>query len=71
MKHYKFIILLLFTLALFHACSSTYVNSVTFSPDGRQILSGSNDSTIRLWDVNTGNLLKTIGTEKNTENWGR
>jgi RNA polymerase sigma factor (sigma-70 family) len=30
------------------------VYSVTFSPDGKTIASGSNDSTVRLWDTATG-----------------
>ena len=30
------------------------VTSVAFSPDGRQIVSGSDDQTLRLWDVATG-----------------
>ena len=30
------------------------VNSVAFSPDGRHIVSGSSDSTIRVWDAQTG-----------------
>src|SRR5262249_28123894 len=30
------------------------VNSVTFTPDGRQILSGSGDCSVRLWDAATG-----------------
>ncbi|KAI0046388.1 hypothetical protein FA95DRAFT_1679826, partial [Auriscalpium vulgare] len=31
-----------------------YVNSVAFSPDGRRIVSGSADNTIRIWDAETG-----------------
>ena len=36
------------------------VNSVSFSPDGNTIASGSADDTVRLWDVNTGRHIRTL-----------
>ena len=34
---------------------SDYVNSVAFSPDGKTIVSGSDDKTIKVWDAGAPN----------------
>jgi WD40 repeat protein len=33
------------------------VNSVAFSPDGKRVVSGSHDMTIRIWDVESGQVV--------------
>jgi len=38
---------------------SAYVNSIAISPDGQILASGSDDSTIKLWNLRTGELLST------------
>ncbi|MEH2440508.1 MAG: hypothetical protein V7K16_09440 [Nostoc sp.] len=40
---------------------SKYVNSVAFRPDGKTLASGSDDWTIKLWDVDTGREIYTLG----------
>ncbi|KAL2048193.1 hypothetical protein N7G274_000104 [Stereocaulon virgatum] len=39
---------------------SDNVSSVAFSPDGKQVVSGSDDGTVRLWDSVTGAALQTL-----------
>lgn len=34
-------------------CHTDDVNSVAYSPDGKRIVSGSDDTTVRVWDVET------------------
>jgi len=44
------------------------VRSVAFSPDGRTAVSGSNDATLKLWEVATGNELRTLKGDTNGVN---
>ena len=36
------------------------VRSVAISPDNKKIVSGSSDNTIRIWDLDSGNLINTL-----------
>ncbi len=36
------------------------INSVTYSPDGTKIISGSDDGTLKVWDAQTGNQLMAL-----------
>lgn len=36
------------------------INDIAFTPDGTQLVSASDDKTIRVWDVATGNTVRTI-----------
>jgi len=40
--------------------SSEVVYSITFSPDGRVFAAGGSSSTVRLWDMSTGELLQVL-----------
>ena len=40
------------------------VYSVAFSPDGTKVVSGSGDSTVKIWNVETGDVLHTLSGER-------
>ncbi|HET6877097.1 MAG TPA: helix-turn-helix domain-containing protein [Jatrophihabitans sp.] len=40
--------------------ASHWVNSLAFSPDGRTLLGGSSDTTVRIWSTRSHTLLRTI-----------
>jgi len=37
-----------------------YINTFAFSPDGKYVVSGCTDSTVRIWDVATGAEIKKL-----------
>ena len=39
---------------------SSYVNSVSFSPDGKHVASGSNGRTVKVWSVESGECVTTF-----------
>ena len=43
---------------------SSFVFSVAFSPDGTKVVSGSGDSTVKIWNVETGDVLHTLSGER-------
>ena len=47
------------------------VKTITFTPDGRQLISASDDKTIRVWDLETGKTLRTIRGEIAPGNAGK
>ncbi len=42
------------------------VNGLTFSPDSKRLASGSADQTLRIWDVETGQEIRTLNVERET-----
>ena len=46
---------------------SESVNAVVFSTDGKYLLSGSRDKTVKVWDASTGELLKTLNYDESVK----
>ena len=42
------------------SCHTDKVNSLAFSLDGIFLISGSDDTTVNLWDIQTGGVIKTF-----------
>ena len=40
------------------------VRSVAFSPDGTKVVSGSEDNTVKIWNVESGDVLHTLYGER-------
>lgn len=41
-----------------------WITALAVTPDGRQIVSGSYDNTIKVWDLESGQLLRTLSGHK-------
>ena len=39
---------------------ASYVNSVAFSGDGSQVVSGSGDKTVKIWNADSGEVIHTL-----------
>ena len=42
------------------------VESISFSPDSKYIATGNSDKTVKIWDVNTGTVIRTLEGHRNS-----
>ena len=49
-----------------HLFQNGSVRSVVYSPDGKQVVSGSDDSTVKIWDTSTGTCVSTLTGHSNS-----
>src|ERR1035441_10297664 len=49
-----------FSLVAELAGHTEYVTSMAVTPDGRSVISGSHDTTVRVWGLESGRLLRTL-----------
>ena len=54
--------LVLFDMYLL-SCHADGVTSVAFSADGSKVVSGSQDKTVKIWSVDSGEVLQTLSGE--------
>jgi WD40 repeat protein len=47
------------------------INDIAFTPDGQQLVSASDDKTIRVWDLATGKTVRTLRGEERTRRSGQ
>ena len=50
----------MYTCMCMHLGHSSWVNAVAISPDGKYIVSGSNDKSIKVWDLLSGREMHTF-----------
>ena len=60
-------VMCMYTCMCMHLGHSSYVKTVAISPDGKYIVSGSNDNSIKVWDLSSGREVHTLtGKTNNT-----
>jgi WD40 repeat protein len=50
----------MFIIVYYNQGHASYVKTVSYSPDGKYIISGSNDNSIKIWDSDTGREIKQL-----------